>query len=172
VTAPAVPQTAVGQLTAIIHDERSSLLRLSAQTRVAGAALPVLAIAAVGVLLLGGGRWLALPRVLPFVIWGAAFAAAWLLWTRRRDSDASVTSADAVAGAIEHEQQLRRGALRVAQEAATSGPLGAHAALQASRALSNAVHPRAPKAYAALRADRTRAMQWAGGALAALIAAD
>ncbi len=170
-TSPTIPTSAFGQLTAIVRDERSALLRLSRDTRIATVLVPLLAVSAIGVALLGGGRWLALPRVVPFVVWILAIGGAVWVWRTRRDTDARVTSADAVAEAIEHEQQLRRGAIRVASEVAESGPLGAHAALETSRALAGTQTPRAPQTYTTLRTARRRALLWAGGALAALIGA-
>ena len=170
-TAPSIPHGAFGQLQSIVRDERSALRKLARETRFAATAVPVLTMAAAGIVTLGGGRWLQLPRVTPFVFWGAAIGAALWLWTRRRAVEEAQTTAESVAATIEHEQQLRRGAIRVATEAAETGPLGAHAAAHASRALAGTSLPRAPKAYAAQRALRTRALSWAGGALLAVMAA-
>ncbi|HYW51345.1 MAG TPA: hypothetical protein VE861_12105 [Gemmatimonadaceae bacterium] len=169
-TSPSIPQGAFGQLQAIVRDERSALLKLARETRIATTAVPVFAIATVGIGLLGDGRWLQLPRVMPFVVWGAAIAGAAWIWTRRREAEGQVTTPDAVAGAIEHEQRLRRGAIRVATEAAESGPLGAHAAAHTSRALAGTSLPRAPKTHASLRALRQRALTWVAGALLAVVA--
>jgi hypothetical protein len=170
-TSPTVPQGALGQLQAIVRDERSALLKLARDTRLATTVVPALGIAALGIIMLGGGRWLALPRMTPFVVWiGAIGAAAWM-WHRRRDAESRTTTPDAVAEAIEDEQQLRRGAIRVASEVAESGPLGAHAAAHATRALAGTALPRAPRTHASLAALRRRAMLWAGGALVALLGA-
>ena len=74
---------------------------------VGGAAALIIALGA-GVL--GGARWLALPRVLPFVVWAVVLAAgAGLAWRTRRRLRRDATRAK-VAHAIEAEQQLRRGA--------------------------------------------------------------
>ena len=170
-TSPSMSTSAFGHLDTIVRDERSALLRLSRVTRIATVALPVLAVSAVGVALLGGGRWLALPRIAPFVIWLLAIGAALWVWRRRRDDDSRVTTPDAVAEAIEHEQRMRRGTIRVAQEVANSGPLGAYAAAHASRALAGTSLPRAPLTHGALRAIRQKALLWAGGALVALLGA-
>jgi len=170
-TSPVLPQGAFGQLQAIVRDERTALLRLSRDTRIATVALPILVAGAVGIALLGGGRWLALPRITPFLIWIAAIAGAAWVWRLRRAVDAHRTTPDAVAEAIEHEQQMRRGTIRVATEAADSGPLGAHAAAHASRALAGTATPRAPQTYAQHRSVRQRALLRAGGALLAVIAA-
>ena len=170
-TSPSIPTSAFGQLAAIVRDERSALLRLSRDTRLATVVLPVLVVSALGVALLGGGRWLALPRIVPFVVWLAAIGAAAWVWRSRRDADSRVTSPDAVAEAIEHEQRMRRGAIRVASEVAETGPLGAHAAEHMTRALAGTSLPRAPQTFGVLRAVRQRAFLWAAGALLALIGA-
>ncbi len=170
-TAPSLPQSALGQLTTIVRDERQALLRLARDTRLAWMAMPACAVGAVGVVLLGGDRWLALPRVVPFVVWVLAIGAAGWSWRRQRATEGRTTTVDAVAEAIENEQQLRRGELRVAQEVAESGPLGAYAAASTSRALAATAIPRAPKTQAAMRAVRQRALLSVGGALAALLGA-
>ena len=170
-TSPSIPQNAFGQLDTIVRDERIALLQLARVTRIATVALPLLAVSAVGVVLLGGGRWLSLPRIAPFVLWIVAIGTAVWVWRRRRGDDSRVTTPDAVAEAIEHEQRMRRGSIRVAQEVANSGPLGAYAAAHASRALAGTSMPRAPLTHGALRAIRQTALLWAGGALAALLAA-
>ena len=170
-TAPSIPQSAFGQLAAIVRDERSALLRLTRDTRIAKVVMPLLTVGAVGIAILGGDRWLMLPRVTPFVIWGAAIATAVWVWRKRAGEEGRVTTPDAVAEAIEHEQKLRRGEIRVAQEVAETGALGAHAAMITTRALAGTVVPRAPKTFDALRAVRQRALLWAGGALVALLGA-
>ena len=170
-TSPSIPQGAFGQLAAMVRDERSALLKLARETRVAQTVTPVFAVAAGSIALLGGGRWLALPRIVPFVCWGVALGGALWVWRRRRDDEGRTTTPDAVAEAIEQEQQLRRGELRVAQEVADSGPLGAHAAQRTTRALAGTALPRAPKTQQAMRDIRQRALLWAAGALVALAGA-
>ncbi|MES3033749.1 MAG: hypothetical protein V4813_07100 [Gemmatimonadota bacterium] len=170
-TSPSLPQGAFGQLQAIVRDERSALLKLARDTRLATVALPVLGTAALGVIVLGGGRWLALPRATPFVFWAGAIGAAAFMWTRRRDAEGRLTTPDAVAEAIEDEQKLRRGAIRVASEVANSGALGAYAAVHTTRALAGTSMPRAPRTHAAQKALRQRALLWLGGALVALLGA-
>ena len=170
-TSPSVPQGVFAPLETIVGDERSALLRLSRATRIAGTAVPLVGVAAVGVALLGAGRWLELPRITPLLVWAAAIGAAAWIWRARRSVHDRATTADAVAESIEHEQQLRRGEIRVASEVAASGPLGAHAAQRTQRALAGTTMPRAPRAYAAQRASRHRAFQGVAGALAALVVA-
>lgn len=92
-----------------------------------GGAVAVAAVAvvlALGALALGGGRWMALPAVLPFLAWGLAAAVltvlAWItLRQLRRD-----TATTRIATAIEHERRLRAGSLRGALEVAETGALG------------------------------------------------
>jgi hypothetical protein len=156
---------------AIVNEERDALLRVARDTRIAMVLLPLLAAAAVGVVVLGSGRWLTLPRIAPFAIWlGAACGALWA-WRWRRASDDAQTAHDAVASSIEAEQKLRRGSLRIAREIADSGPLGAHAAMRAARSLSGTSVPRAPQSYGALQSIRRNALLWAAGALVAMFGA-
>ncbi|HTK50062.1 MAG TPA: hypothetical protein VL328_18910, partial [Gemmatimonadaceae bacterium] len=60
--------------------------------------------------LLGGARWLSLPRVLPFVVWLLIVAAAVLLARETRRLLRRDATRAQVAHAIEAEQRLRRGA--------------------------------------------------------------
>ena len=71
----------------------------------------VLALTA-GALLLGGARWLALPRLVPFAIWVAAVALAAYLVRRASRAISRVAASVAVADAVEREQRLRHGAVR------------------------------------------------------------
>ena len=170
-TSPSIPQAAFGQLESIVREERSALLRLARGARAASVVLPLCVVGAVGIALLGGGRWLALPRVTPFLVWAAALGAAIWAWRQRRDVDGRVTASNAVAEAIENEQRLRRGTIRVSAEVANSGALGAYAAQHATRALAGTSLPRAPQAQRALRTRMLRALAWATGGLLALVAA-
>lgn len=170
-TAPAMSESAVGQLEAIVRDERSALLQLARETRIATVLLPLLSAAAVGIPVLGGSRWLVLPRIVPFVIWAAAIGAAVWVWRRRRSEAERRTAPDAVAESIETEQRLRRGALRVAREVDESGPLGAYAAATTSSALSGTRAPRAPKSFRMMRDQRQRILLWTAGALVAMLGA-
>ena len=171
-TAPALTQGALASLTAIVRDERSALLRLARDTRVSTMLLPFFATIAVGIAVLGGDRWLALPRITPFVVWVVAIGTAVWVWRRRGMDGGRLTTPDAVAEAIESEQRLRRGEIRVAQEVAESGPLGAHAAAMiTTRALAGTSTPRAPRTFAAMRDVRQRALWWAAGALVATLGA-
>lgn len=113
---------------ALIERERSRLVAALVGAGVAGGLAAAGVLAAAGAWMLGGARWLTLPRALPWIVWGAvlgvALAALW--WTRRhvRREGAS----HAVARAVEGERSLRAGTVRGAIEVAGSGPLGAMAA--------------------------------------------
>ncbi len=123
-------------LSARLSAEQSTLRMRSTATAGLAVIAVVAAAGAAGALLLGDGRWLAWPRLVPALIWlgGAAVALAVARWLRTRDADAlSLTS---LARAIEREQSLRAGSLRGALEVAHSGPLGAHAAQDVARRLA------------------------------------
>src|SRR6476659_7381912 len=112
----------------LVERERRHVRRREVVTgllRGAGAAAVILA---VGAGVLGGARWLAMPRIVPFFVWlvvlGAATALAWRTRERlRRDATRSQ-----VAHAIEAEQRLRRGALLGALELEGRGALATRAA--------------------------------------------
>lgn len=92
--------------------------------RMAGAALPVVVAVALltgGAMWLARGRWMALPRVVPFLVWLGAIALAALIAVRARRRLGHRSSAASVALAIEDEQQLRRGALTGLLEVASQG---------------------------------------------------
>ena len=99
-------------LLAMVERERARALRLLRAAVSARAIAAAVAVLSLGALALGGSRWIALPRVVPFLVWGAAVGlAAWML--RRgaravRDEASSV----AIAGAMEREQKLRDGSVR------------------------------------------------------------
>src|SRR6516162_5648296 len=112
----------------LVDRERSRLQRLYV---LAGAALAVgatCALLAVAASALGGARWIAMPKGMPFLVWVAVAVAdvAVMVWTiRRLDRRATRQS---VAAAIEREQLLRAGSLRGVIEVAESGALGRKAA--------------------------------------------
>jgi hypothetical protein len=147
----------------LVERERRHVRRreLIAGALLGGAAAAVLL--ALGAVVLGGARWLSLPRVLPFVVWLLIVAAgAALARETRRRLRRDATRAQ-VAHAIEAEQRLRRGALLGALELEGRGPLAARAAAATRRTL-----PYAPTLAPALReAGHRRTLVAAGGALAA-----
>src|SRR4029077_4550692 len=88
------------------------------------AAAAVAVVLALGALALGGGRWMALPAVLPFLAWGlAGLALAGLAWLTFRQLHRD-TATTRIATAIEHERRLRSGSLRGALEVGDTGVLG------------------------------------------------
>ena len=108
----------------LVARERSRMGRVVALRGGAVAVAAVAVVLALGALALGGGRWMALPAVLPFLAWGLAAAVltvlAWItLRQLRRD-----TATTRIATAIEHERRLRAGSLRGALEVAETGALG------------------------------------------------
>ena len=148
----------------IDRERRNVRLRELIAALLLGAGAAALIIA-VGAGVLGGARWLTLPRIVPFLVWlvvlGAAAALAWRTRERlRRDATRSQ-----VAHAIEAEQQLRRGALLGALELEGRGALAARAATAARGTL-----PRQGALAPALRKQgHRRAMIAAGGALVATL---
>ena len=122
-------------------------------------------IVALGAGVLGDARWLALPRVVPFLVWLAVIGAgAGLAWRTRERLRRGATRTQ-VAHAIESEQQLRRGALLGALELEGRGPLAMRAAAAARGTL-----PRDGALAPALRKDgHRRAAIAAGGAIVAAL---
>ncbi|HEV7994173.1 MAG TPA: DUF4175 family protein [Gemmatimonadaceae bacterium] len=119
----------------LVDQERRQILRreLFAGSLLVAAVVAVILTLGAGVL--GGARWLSLPRALPFVVWlvvlGAAAALAWRIRRRlRRDATPA-----RVAHAIESEQKLRRGVLLGALELEGKGALAARAASAARHTL-------------------------------------
>ncbi len=96
----------------LIARERSrvaQLVRAQAWTR---AAVALVAALTLGALLLGGSRWIALPRVVPFLVWAVAIAAAAYLVRRGVRALHEVAASGRIADAVEQEQKMRRGAVR------------------------------------------------------------
>jgi hypothetical protein len=161
-----MPRDGLASLRTVVRDEQAAHAAVAAPVhwlRVATVAAAALTLA---VVLFGGTRWLALPRVLPALALAAVIAAA--VW-RARGRSHSATDTDAVAEAIEREQRLRRGSLRVAAEVAGTGPLGDHAAVLTARALSGTAVPRAPEALRTLADARRVHLRWCAAALVALV---
>jgi hypothetical protein len=96
----------------LIARERSrvaQLVRAEAWTR---AAVALVAALTLGALLLGGSRWISLPRVVPFIVWAVAIAAAAYLVRRGARALHDVAASGRIADAVEREQKMRRGAVR------------------------------------------------------------
>ena len=136
---------------ALVERERRHLRRMELLAAMLGAAGAVALVLGVSAVILGGARWLALPRALPFAAWlvigalliGVAHVTRARL--RRRATRAEV------AHAIEREQGMRRGAIVGALEVEGQGGLAAHAARSVRGALPDGA-PLAP----ALRSESTR----------------
>ena len=96
----------------IVDRERARALRLLRAAVSARAAAAAVAVLSLGALALGGSRWIVLPRLVPFLVWGGAIGLA--TWMIRRGLQAMQDEGSplAVAAAVEREQQLRRGQLR------------------------------------------------------------
>ncbi len=152
----------------LVDRERARLRRLHL---IAGLALAVGAtclLLALGASVLGGARWMSLPRPVPFLVWLLVFGAnAFVVWWTARQLDRRTTR-NRVAMAIEREQSLRAGALRGAIEVANSGVLGRRAAAVVSEQLAPATARLAPAEQSATRRGAARATGVATVAVAAL----
>jgi hypothetical protein len=146
----------------LVERERARIRALELAGGAALALVVLCGVMAAGVVLLGGARWLALPRALPFAIWtliaAGLAAAAWV--TRRRLTER--TSRAGIAAAVERERALRAGALRGAIEVADRGVFGRRAAATLGEALAPHAHALAPEMRG--RATR-RAVQIGSAAL-------
>jgi hypothetical protein len=149
----------------LVERERNRLRRMHLLAGIALAAAATCAVLAFGVLALGGSRWLALPRPMPFLVWVVVFAVDGLIvwWTWRHLARA--VSRAGVAAEIEREQALRAGALRGALEIADSGALGRRAAERLAKQLDG----RSQLAPGAHRSALRRAGQTLAAALAAAL---
>ena len=105
----------------LVARETRRAARAAGLTGVLLPAVVALALLTAGAMWLARGRWLALPAVVPFVVWFAAAAATALLAHRLRRRLAARARPAAVARAIEEEQRLRRGQLTGLLEVAESG---------------------------------------------------
>jgi hypothetical protein len=149
----------------LVDRERRQLRR--AELAAAGLlALGVLALGVgLGAILLGGARWLALPRGVPFAIWVAVAALLVALAARTRARLARDATRVRVARAIEDERGLRRGQLVGALEMEGSNALAARAAGLARDGLP----PSGPLAPTLRRASSRRAAVAAGVAGAGIL---
>jgi hypothetical protein len=129
----------------LVDRERARLRRLHVLVGVALAIGATCLVLAVGASVLGGARWMALPRAVPFLVWLALLLAdaAVVWWTVRRLSTRATRNS--VAAVIEREQSMRAGALRGVIEVADSGALGRRAAAAMSQKLEPARGKLAPR---------------------------
>ena len=84
-----------------------------------------------GALALGGARWIALPRLVPFLIWAAAIGLVAMVARRGIRVGAKVASTAAVSEAVEREHKMRDGSVQGVMELAHDG--GAFVRLAAHR---------------------------------------
>ncbi len=148
----------------LVERERAKLRVSNMVTTAAAIVLLSTVIVGGGAWLLGGARWIALPRATPVLIWivliGVNAAAAWWLVQRARRHLAR----SSVAAAIEAEQDLRAGALRGVIEVPESA-----IARRANEVIAGTLVSRGPTlAPALLRACRNRAAQVSGVAVVTL----
>jgi len=129
----------------LVDRERARLRRLHVLVGVALAIGATSLVFAAGASILGGSRWMSLPRPVPFLVWLVLVAAdaAVVWWTIRRL--ATRATRNSVAAAIEREQSMRAGALRGVIEVADSGALGRRAAAAVSQKLAPAGARLAPR---------------------------
>lgn len=130
-----------------------ALIRREDRVRVAalGAAWGLAGLATAATLL-GMGRWIAWPPLLPVLCWSVVLAGVIVIAWRGHHWSARRTAPLAVARTIEGEQGLRRGALvGVLELAATPGVLVDAAAAQVGQQLAPAADALAPRAAARRR---------------------
>ena len=96
----------------LVARERARVARLVRADAWTRAIVALAAALTLGALLLGGSRWIELPRVVPFIVWVVAISAAAFLIRRGARALRRVAASEAIADEVEHEQRLRRGAVR------------------------------------------------------------
>ena len=149
-----------------IERERARVVRLRLLTAAGGAIAVTLLLLVGGAMLLGGTRWLTLPRPVPFLVWGLTIGANVLVVAiaLRRIRRASMAD---IAERIETEQQLRAGIVRGALEIADTGALGRRAAKAVATDLAGRGDVLAPELQ---RTEHQRARFALGAACAAIVA--
>ncbi|HEX8941731.1 MAG TPA: Ig-like domain-containing protein [Gemmatimonadaceae bacterium] len=152
----------------LVDRERARLRRMHLMAGIALAVGATCLLLAGGASALGGARWMALPRGVPFLVWLLVLAAdvAVIWWTMRQLERRTTRSS--VAAAIEREQTLRAGALRGALEVADSGALGRRAAADVSAQLAPGGARLVPSAQRSVRRHAGQATGVATVAVAAL----
>jgi hypothetical protein len=152
----------------LVDRERARLRRMHLMAGIALAVGATCLLLAIGASALGGARWMALPRGVPFVVWLLVLAAdvAVIVWTTRQLERRTTRSS--VAAAIEREQTLRSGSLRGALEVGNSGALGRRAAAAVSAQLVPGGERLAPGAQRMVRRHAGQATGVATVAVAAL----
>lgn len=152
-----------------LHDEHrlvSRFARLTMTLRVIGVTLGVLVVSAVA---LAGTRWLAVPRLVPFVVWLVVVAIGGLVWRVQRMRVLARRTPDAVAHTVERERGLRDGAARTLLEVAhLGGPFVARADTLLGKRLGEGAL--APQLRQRARRQVVAAATWAAAAAALAVA--
>jgi hypothetical protein len=153
----------------LVDRERARLRRMHLMAGIALAVGATCLLLAVGASALGGARWMALPRGVPFLVWLLVLAADVVIvfWTTRQLERRTTRSS--VAAAIEQEQTLRSGSLRGALEVGNSGALGRRAAAAVTAQLAPGGERLAPGAQRTVRRHAGQATGVATVAVAALV---
>ncbi len=153
----------------LVDRERARLRRMHVLVGAALALGATCLLLTAGASALGGARWMALPRSVPFLVWLLVLAAdvAVIIWTVKQLERRTTRSS--VAAAIEREQSLRAGALRGALEVGESGALGRRAAASVGDRLAPAGTRLAPDAERTMRRHAGQATGVATLAVAALV---
>ena len=149
----------------LVERERRHLWRAEVAAGALLAAAMVAVLLAIGAILLGRARWLALPRGLPLTVWLVVIAAIVVLALRTRRRLQRDGSRRDVALAIEAEQGMRRGALVGVLELEGNGAL----AERAAHRVRGTLPADAPLAPAMRRASSQRAVIGAGAAATGLL---
>ena len=150
----------------LVDRERTTLQRLHL---LAGAAMVLAAtctVVGLAALILGGARWLTLPRGAPIAVWVVVVSVdiAAMSFTRRLLR--RQTSVGTITEELEREQSLRAGSVRGIMEVADTGSLGRHAAAHLSARLGRAHATLLP---AARGSARRRLLQLGVVAIAAAV---
>jgi hypothetical protein len=150
----------------LVERERVTLRRLHVLAGLAIAVAATCVVVAIAVMILGGARWLELPRATPIAVWIIILMAdvATLLVTRAFLNRG--TSVRTIAEHLEREQSLRVGSVRGIMEVADSGSLGRRAAADLSMRLGDGGETLLPQTRG--RARRRMTQFAAIAALAAL----
>jgi len=142
--------------------------RANTAASLSAATVVAVSIAVGGAVALGGGRWLAWPRALPFLVWGGVALGAGAVWVLRRRRRRFPTTALEVAEAVEQEHGLRRGALvGLLQVSGDGGALVARELTRVEARLGGAAW--APALEAAVRRVQRSAAAAAAAALVLVV---
>ena len=150
----------------MISGEQRRVRRLLWLAGAAGALTAVATILVVAVFLLGDGKWIVLPAVLPLAFWALVAGLAALAFALLRKRASERLSVTTIASAVERERGMRIGALRAALEVGDHTSLGR---ANASRVASELGNDRAALAPQLRGQFRRRAVAMAAAAAVALL---